>query len=329
MIFSFASGLNDTAFGKHQAPIKQIIMNRGEYWKDKSMIDTLFDVQSANGWGEKATTRTGMRGWMPVGENGAHPIDETREGFSKVLEYMTWKDRFFISREAIDDASAYDLKVQPEEFTDAYYRTREDFAAAMYGAAAAGLTELTYAGVKFNTITADGKPLFHNAHPAAVKGPKQSNIFADAFSKDALGKLETRMQNFTGDTGNTLDIAPDTILISNYDYELKNAVLEVVGSDKNPDNSNNGINYMYGRWNIIIWQGLNPYMRDGQWILLDSKYIKHYGANRWRNRVDMEIRSSVDNNTDANVWDGYARFGADFVDWRFAAIGGVSGGDSL
>jgi len=32
---------------------------------------------------------------------------------------------------------------------------------------------------------------------------------------------------------------------------------------------------------------------------------------------------------DANVWQGYARFIAGFNDWRFAAVGGLAGGNTL
>ena len=39
----------------------------------------------------------------------------------------------------------------------------------------------------------------------------------------------------------------------------------------------------------------------------------------------LEVRSELSSN-DANVWKGYARFVAGFNDWRFAAVGGVTGG---
>lgn len=328
MIFTYGSGLNDSIFGKSQAPITMFLEKRGEYWENNSMIDVLFDVQSANSWGEKATSMTGMDGWLPVGENGPHPVDEMQEGYNKVLEYEVWKNSFYISREAIDDAKMINLKQKPQAFIDAYYRTRERFAAGLYGAAALGQKQLDFRGKKFDLTVADGSNLFATAHKPKVKGGNQSNLFSDTFSKEALGKLETRMQGFKGDMGEELDIAPDTILIPN-DFALKSAVLEVVGSDKDPETNNNAMNIQYGRWNVIIWQGLNQYLKDGQWLLLDSKYLKNYNANRWRNRVDLEITSAIDRNTNANVWDGYARFGADFVDWRFAAIGGVSGGDAL
>ena len=46
-------------------------------------------------------------------------------------------------------------------------------------------------------------------------------------------------------------------------------------------------------------------------------------------RAPLDVRSYVDENTHANVWTGYARFGAGFNDWRFAACGGVTGGTQL
>ena len=266
MIFSYGSGLNDSIFGKSQAPITMFLEKRGEYWENNSMIDVLFDVQSANSWGEKATSMTGMDGWLPVGENGSHPVDEMQEGYNKVLEYEVWKNSFYISREAIDDAKMINLKQKPQAFIDAYYRTRERFAAGLYGAAALGQKQLDFRGKKFDLTVADGSNLFATAHKPKVKGGNQSNLFSDAFSKDALGKLETKMQGFKGDMGEELDVAPDTILIPN-DFALKSAVLEVVGSDKDPETGNNAMNIQYGRWNVIILQGLNQYLKDGQWIL--------------------------------------------------------------
>ena len=56
--------------------------------------------------------------------------------------------------------------------------------------------------------------------------------------------------------------------------------------------------------------------------LLDKKYVPE-------DLVRMTVRSTVDENTDANVWRGRSRFNATFNDWRFAACGGVSGGSSL
>ena len=329
--FSFASGVNDSIFGKSQAPIRAFIEKRGEAFEQASMVNLIFKEVSSNNWGEKFTSNTAMEGFQPVGENGPHPHDNMQEGFSKLLEPMVWKDRFSITREAVDDAKMIDLKKKPQGFVTGYYRTREMYAASMLGAAITGKTKNTFRDKMFDTTGADGKLLFATDHPSAVKsGVKQSNKFADAFSIKALGALETRMQNAEGDNGEILDISPDTIIIPN-DYDLKNMVFEAIGSDKDPDTSNNGFNYHYGRWNIVVHPYLNKYITAGikPWILMDSKANENYDGAIWLERVSLEVTSYIDRDTNANVWDGYARFGAGFNDWRPFAIGGITGGDTL
>jgi hypothetical protein len=64
-------------------------------------------------------------------------------------------------------------------------------------------------------------------------------------------------------------------------------------------------------------------------VLLDSKYNQTYGGAVWNDRVKLAVRSTIDDNTDANVWRGRSRFNAAFNDWRFAAVGGVSSGEAL
>lgn len=138
------------------------------------------------------------------------------------------------------------------------------------------------------------------------------------------------MQDFRGDNGEVLDVVPDTIVIPNI-YALKSAVFAAVGADKDPNTSNNGYNYTFGRYKIIVWPYLNQFITEGSapWFLLDSRYNSTYGGAVWLDRTPLEVRSTIDEDTDANIWRGYARFVAGFNDWRFAAVGGVEGGTAL
>lgn len=330
IVFSEGSGLNDSIFGKSQAPIRAFIEKKAEAFEQQSMLDSLFAMEKSKNWGEKFTSMTSMEGFKPVGENGEHPHDGMQEGFAKTLTHMTWKDRFSLSREIVDDAKTIDLKKQPQAFTQGFYRTRERFGAAIYGAAITGKTEMTFGGQKFDTAAADGSAVFAKNHGAKGKGASQSNQFSDAFSNDALMAMESAMQDFRDDNGYVLSITPDTILIPN-DYKLKRDVFAAIGADKDPETANNGFNYTFGRWNVIVWQYLNNFITKGTapWIMLDSKYnAENYGA-IWLDRTALEVKSLIDDNTDANVWNGYARFTAGFNDWRFAAVGGISGGTAL
>ncbi len=333
--FTEGSGLQDSIFGKSQEPIKMFIEKRGEAFEAQSMIKELFDMERSSHWAEKMTGMTSMEGFLPVGENGDYPVDGMQEGYTKSFEHMTWKNSFSLSREIIDDANLMDLRKKPAAFITSYYRTREKFGAALLGSAmdkAYNATDYTvnFGGKVFSTAAADGSNLFAMAHPSKTgKTGTQSNLFDEAFSADALAALEVKMQGFTDDNGEILDVAPDTIIIPN-DYALKKAVFAAIGADKDPDTANNGFNYTYGRWNVIVWPYLNQFISTNTtaWVLADSKYNKEYGGAVWFDRVNLEVRSELSGN-DANVWKGYSRFTAGFNDWRAFAISGITSGTDL
>ena len=328
--FTEGSGLQNSVFAKSEEPIKLFLEKRAESFEQASVLKDLFDMETSNHYGEKFTTMTAMDGFQPVGENGAVPVDGMQEGYSKVIENMTWKNGFSISHEMVQDGKLMDMKKQPAGFITAYYRTREKFGAALYTAAMQGQGTMTYKGKKFDAKCADGQNLFAKTHPSKLGKGSQSNMFADGFSNDALMAMEARMQDFRGDNNEILDVAPDTIVIPN-DYKLKKDVFAAIGADKDPATANNGFNYNFGRWNVIIWPYINGVIKAAgtPWMLLDSRYNKEYGGAVWLDREALTVDNWVDKNTHAHMWSGIARFTAGFNDWRFAAVGGMTGGDTL
>lgn len=330
VIFSEGSGLNNSVYGNCQAPIRLFIEKRGEAHEAQSVLKNLFVMGTSKNYGDILTAMTAMSGFDPVGENGAYPADGMQQGYEKLLKYETWKDSFAISQEMIEDGKLLDLKKQPAAFMNSYERTREMFGAALYAGAMRGDKSIKFRGKAFDVTSADGQCLFSTGHTAKVKGAKQANMFSDAFSVDALDRMESAMHLFRGDTDEILDVAPDTILIPE-DPDLKRAVFAAVGADKDPATANNGFNFQFGRWNIIVWSYLNQFITPGTkpWILMDSKYNEAYGGAVWNDRIPLAVRSTIDENTDANVWRGRSRFNAAFNDWRFAAVGGVAAGNAL
>ena len=329
--FTEASGLNDSIYGKCQTPIRMFIEHAGEQVEKESMLKHVFSMGTSENFADTFTGMTAMDGFKPVGESGAYPRDGMRESFKKTLIYDTWKDSFAISKEIIEDSKMMDLRKQPQNFMIGYKREREKFGAALYGSALKQEKEIRINGRPFDITCNDGKPLFAKDHQSILDEKyKQCNVFSDEFSADALGEMETRMQNFCGDAGELLEVNPTTILIPN-DASLKKAVFAAIGADKNPVNSDNAFNYIYGRWRIVIWNYLNAYVKKGKkpWILLDPEFSETYGGAVWNDRVQLEIRSALDDNTDANVWYGRSRFNAGFNNWRFAAAGGIEGGEQL
>ena len=329
IIFSEGSGLQDSIYGKSQAPIRMFIEKKGEAFEQMSFLPKLFNMGKSNHYGEKFTAMTAMEGFQPVGENGLHPDDSMQESYSKTLEHMTWKNSFAISREMVEDSKLMDLKNKPSAFVTGYYRTREKFGAALFGGAITGSKTITFGGKSFDSSSADGLGVFDEAHTSKISGKgTQSNSFSDAFSVDALAAAECAMQNFKGDNGEILDVSPNTIVIPNI-YTLKKSVFEVIGADKDPATANNGFNYQFGRWNVVVLPYLNEYVTGAPWILLDSRYNQDHGGAVWLDRTPLDVKSRIDDDTDANIWQGYARFTAGFNDWRFACCGGITGGTAL
>ena len=334
--FSEDSGVVDSIYGNSQAPIRSFIEKRAEAFEDRSMIPLLFAEEKSTHWKEKYGSMTAMDGFKAVGKGGAVPTAGMQESYSQEIENVTWKNSFSIERELMEDAVLFDLKKKPQAFTDGYYRTREEFASRLFGEAIANAKASPASSFTVDTAvisikSADGVNLFSKAHPRKTKtSVTQSNWFSDSFSADALAAAETAMQNFTGDSGELLNVVPDTILIPN-DYALKKAVFAAIGADKDPATANNGFNFLFGRWNVIVNPYLNRFItaNTSPWVLLSSQYNRDYGGAIFQDRSPLDVRSYIDEATHANVWTGYARFAAGFNDWRFAAVGGMTGGTAL
>ena len=331
IVFSEGSGLNDSVYGKCQQPIKMFIEKRGEAFEAKSVLPEIFNMQKSTHFGEKIASMTAMDGFKPVGEGGNYPVDGMEEGFGKFFEHVTWKDSFAITEEMISDSKMLDLRSKPQGFVTGFYRTREQFGAALLGGAIEGKEKIKFGGHEFDITGADGKKLFALDHHSKIdKAMKQANVFSDAFSEDSLAAAECAMQNFKGDNGELLDVSPTTIIIPN-DYQLKKQVFAVIGADKDPNTANNGFNFLFGRWRVIVWNYLDKYVTEGHkpWILFDKDYNDQYLGAVWFDREELKIKSVIDETNDNNVWKGRARFTGGFNDWRAFSIGGIAAGKAL
>ena len=332
IVFSKSSGLNDSIYGKSEAPIRAFLEKNVKAYEEMSTIKKIFKMIDSEHYGEKFGGITGFaHGFQPVGEGGSYPTDERQEGYSKFLENITWKDSFAITQEMMEDSVILDLnRTGARSFVDQYYLTREKYGSQLLIGAVSGTTT-NFRGMKMDCTSADGVSLFSTAHPSVTGNTgTQSNKFAGVFSVDNLTKLETKMQNFTDDNGEVLNIAPDTIIIPN-DAGLKKAVFEAIGSDKDPSTANNGFNYAYGRWTVVVSPYLNSLSgeTDKPYMLLDKRYCDNYDGLLFMDRIPLTIKAYIDEDTDNNVWSGRSRFVCGANEWRCIAVGGVTGGTAL
>lgn len=329
---SIGSGLVDPIFGKCQVPLASYIEKLGEAFERESLLKYLFHFENSRHWAEQHSSETAMDDFVPVGEGGEYPRTGFESGYDRIIENMTFKQSFSVTQELVEDAQLGEMKRRARKLITAYGRTREKFGRALYAGGIYGTT-VSFGGKSFACNSADGLALFHKEHVNKVNGKKQCNLYKGSFTATLLGKIETEMQQITGDNGELLAVSLDTILIPN-DAALKDAVFSAIGADKEPTTSNNAYNHQFGRWNVII----DPYLTqalaamgktDKPFILLDSKFLETGDGAIFQERKKLDVKSVIDQNNDNNSWRGRARFGAGFVDWRFAAAGNISTGKDL
>lgn len=333
IIFSVASGLNESVFGKIQDPLKAFIDRANEAWMNNDMnlapkIFLPFRIDSNTG----SIAQMGSLGEMEaVGENGAYPLGNREEGYRKVVQAEEWKYAVSISQTAMEDGLDFIVKSSGQDLMDSYHRTRNNF---FWGMMAAALSNKHYArgGKTFAVSGADGVKLFAQEHPSKFDAKlKQCNAFSNAMSASVLGKIATEMQNAKNDNGEIIGLNPDTIVIPNTE-KAKSDVFGIVGAYKDPDTAaGNRYNYQFGNWNVMVVPWLTQLVSGDSYpfFLMDSDYNKkHYGAMDVI-RIDPKVSSYVDEATDANVWKIRARFSGAFGDWRAFYAGGVSFGKAL
>ena len=330
VIFSEGSGVADSQFGKSLAPIRSLIQQGVEAFRNQSIIEKVFYMDTSNNYAEKYTSETSLGDFADVGENGAYPRTSMREGYAKVIEPATWKSSFEVTKEMIEDAKYGKIKSRAAIFTTGFNRTREKFAAALL-AGGVGATA-TFGTKTYDTTSADGVPLFSAAHPSITNATEpQSNLFANAFSVPLLDLVQEKMQDFRDDDGNLLSVTPNTILIPNV-AALKRQVLAAVGSELNPEAATNALNFQAGLWNVLV----SPYLPKTiggkpYFMLLDDRFKDDYQCLPFVERVPLSVHADINPETDANVYRGRARYGAGFHNWRcIALVGeGVTGGTTL
>lgn len=323
-----ASGTLDPFIGKFQAPIVSCIMETAEAFEETEICTKIFREVSSEHFAEGYTSLTAADDWEPTGENAAAPENGAEAGYSKIIENETWQSTFSISREFADDDNIGAARQMAKNFIKGYYRTRERFFARMLGEALQGNSEMKIAGRVFSLKSADGSNMFSKTHTPKISGKKQSNLYSDEFSADALFAGATAMQNLNGDNGEPLNMCPDTIIIPNI-ASLKQDVLAVLNSIQLPGTNNNDANPNRGVYNVIVDPYLNAYIGSisAPWLLMDSGFMQDNDCAIFQNRVPVEVTDRRERNK--YHWDGYSRFSGGFVDFRGLMAFGIAGGSSL
>lgn len=349
IIFNIGESIKLSCFNVLLEPIQMMLENEVEAFEKQSLLSKIFRMNKTDRYEENFRSRTSMGGFKPTEDLEPAHISDFGEGYRKTFRTQIWTNSFVVSKQTFEDNQMMDINQDAVGFIRSYGRTREMYAFAMIAGALSG--SCTFEGRVFDCHgfdTTDGsvdgtgtaQVYFHNAHKGAGNPSlEQSNKFYVVKSGDSskkginlasdkahekilrvIGKVQTAMQNYKDDNGNPILVDPDTIILPSNGYALKDTILTALKTQYTSALGDNGVNLQYGNWNVLI----SPYLNgltgfaeaDQAFLIMDAKRNKESVGFMWYDRTPLEVTTYTDNGNKAMIWDGRARFGAGFGDFK-------------
>lgn len=367
VIFNIEEALHNSAFNILQEPIKMILENETEAFEKESIIPKVFVMKTTDRYREEYRSTTAMDGFKPTEDMEPAGLSDFEESYSKQYVFQTWTNAFIISKQVMEDKDAMSVEPKALGFIKSYGRTRELYAVNVIGAGLGQarlsaeekaalkknyrITESTGYGMDTTDGTVEGakRTYFHNAHNpvghngAAGDGKTQSNKFHSTITfdgtdpeleekvLDVIGQVESKMKKYKDDKGNIVPVNPTTIVVGE-NFRLVDVLMRGLKTKYGTRMGENGVNLQYGKYTLVV----SPYLSavkgfedaDHSLILLDPARNREGMGLVWFDRVPLQIDSYIDKKTKANVWDGRARFGAGFGDFRAMAYINLAGTDT-
>lgn len=359
IIFNIQESLNNSAFNILQEPIKMVLENEVEAFERDSIIDKVFVMKTTDKYREEYRSTTTMDGFKPTEDMEVAGLSDFQEGYNKQFVFQTWTNSFVVSKQTMEDNQMMSIEPKAMGFIKSYGRTREQYAVNMIAAALGGelsdkqkelkITKLSGLGMDTvdGSIEGTKQQYFHNKHKGVQINGKslveQSNkYYANLdLSNGDVGNLEERVldvieqvaskaKKYKDDKGNIVPVNYTRIVLGE-DYRLNDILMRALKSKYGSAMGGNGVNLVYGKYEVIT----NPYLSDVKGftdadhglILIDPQRNKEGLGAVWFDRKPLEVRSYIDDKTEANIWAGRARFGAGFGDFRamsYVSFGGAT-----
>ena len=323
IVYSKSIGANAPMYGRFEHPIRALIEEESNSWKAKhTVLKTIYNVEDSHKYSETIMAQSTFSTFNSKAEGAKADYDIVTKTFNKTIEHISFGKSFAITREMADDSQigiSSNIKKTAKAFVSAYYRTQNALACK-------ALADATSASTTFNKqtvdlTTGDELPLFHKAHKNKIDSLKtQSNYFFAPDEKtieQILNALTNKIRNFKDDNEECLSYVADTVIIPCNRPDLETKVKAACGSERTTGSNNNDINVQYGNWSVVVLEGWET--EGDELMVMSSDANKELSGNMFFNRVKLDIRNKIDDETRNFLWNGYCRFGVGFGSWKHIA----------
>lgn len=327
ILYSKQIAANEPMYGKFLHPIKAIIEEESDSWKKKNtVIKSVYNVEESHKYRETIIGQSTFSTFDTKAEGEKADYDTVQKTFDKGIEHIAFGKSFAVTVEMADDSQigiSSDIKKVTKNFIASYYRTQIALGCkALANATAASMTFGSHSQA-VDLTTGDGKPLFHKEHPYALTklaGKTQSNYFnapSDKTIEEILNALTNKIRNFKDENEECLSYVADTVIIPCNRPALETKVKAACGSERTTGSANNDINIQYGNWTVVVLEGWET--TGDELMVMSSDANKELSGNMFFNRVKLNIRNKIDDETRNFLWNGYCRFGVGFGSWKHIA----------
>lgn len=241
----------------------------------------------------------------PVVFNGTVEYGDAERDYTVEYSHTEYAKGFMVERKLIDDNQYEAIFNQPSELAIATARKRRKDAASVFNNA----FSTSYNGF-------DSKPLCEDDHPRSrTDSTAVDNELTLALNSSNLETAVLQMQGFKDELGEEITIMPDTLVVPR---ALRKTAIEILASEKVPENANNTANVQNSRyafqggWNLIV----DPYLSDtNAWFVVDSTMARRYL--KWYDRIMPEFAAEGDFDTLVRKFRMYMRYSYGWSNFRW------------
>ncbi|GHU87147.1 hypothetical protein FACS1894202_00830 [Clostridia bacterium] len=334
------SGAVDSFIGLNlKAQISKFLFDDVRAEEERARIPYLFSERKAeDDEAEAIGGGTGLPFMEEIAEMDLAPESGIKQLTPKILTRREWglqttlSQRFYTNRKVAKIRNAW------TNLTPSYYGARGFLAEEMYAAAVAGRSSFKNGAYAHDVTTRDGVTLFSQSH-VDLEGNLRVNQFANELDARGLQTVSGAMNNFQGYTQlqpgiyNKLDIAPDTIVVFNREGLLR--AIDACTTLRYVNQGEKSWCYNFGAYNIVkLRYGEELLAKYGitdtaPWLLLDTAAMKRAESALILDFEAFNIQIVEEKKNRSVQHIAHAAFNAGFVDWQFAAVGGVAAGATL
>lgn len=228
-------------------------------------------------------------------------------GFYTKIEPKEYAGGIQFERKLLDDKKYSVLDSRASSLMESAQRTREKLGVKMFSNAFS---------TAFDFMTSEeGVALCSSSH-TTKSGTSTSSGFdnsgTSALSKTTVAATRLLMRQFRNDISERIEISDNLALI--VPDSLADAAEEIVRTPKSLDTAEGNVNMQAGRYEVIPYLRLDDY-DSNNWFMVDRDAMKRNAL--WVNRVNPEVKNTVDFETYILKTAIYFRVAYGFTDWRF------------